>query len=86
MAHHERENEMFKWRRIANGFHEARRNNVPVARAKRIKDTGEPLWQLLILDETPYSTTASGREVDTFPTLGEAQFSYGFNYRRANPE
>lgn len=77
---------MFYWKRISLGYYEARRDGERVATAERIKDTGEPIWELNILDGTPYRQTSSGRVVDTFVTLGDAKFAYGYAYRMAHPE
>ena len=72
---------MFYWKRIALGYYEARRDGVGVARVTRIKDTGEPIWQMDVLDGTELRKTSSGRVCDTFCTLGDAKFAYGYAYR-----
>lgn len=68
---------MLNWKRKAIGYYIANRDGKDVAVATRVRDTGEPLWQLTILDGTPYKTTRSGRVIDTFVTLKDLQFHYG---------
>jgi hypothetical protein len=77
---------MFYWKRITIGRYEARRNGEVVATAERIKNTGEPIWELTILDGTDYPTSSTGRMMDKFPTLDRARFAYGHAYRMAHEE
>lgn len=77
---------MFYWKRTALGYYEARRNGQVVAVAERIKDTGEPIWELTILDGTELRKSASGKTYTKFCTLGDAKFAYGYAYRKANAE
>lgn len=76
---------MTNWKRIAAGYYEAEREGAIVARVKRIKNTGEPVWQLTVLDDTPYSETASGRVIDEYYSLAGAKFAYAHNRHRMNP-
>lgn len=75
---------MFKWEKIAAGYYHAIRDGEHVATAERVRDTGEPLWRLLPHDGTPLHVLRSGREHDTFVTLGDAQFTYARQYMKAN--
>lgn len=75
---------MFYWKRTYPGIYEARRNGAIVARAERIKDTGEPVWELTVLDGTELRKSSKGRTCTKYCTLGDAKFAYGFAYRMAN--
>ena len=72
---------MFYWKRIAPGAYEAIRNGVLVATANRVKDHGEPLWELTILDGTQLRKSSKGNTFNTYCTLGDAKFAYGYAYR-----
>ena len=75
---------MFYWKRTYPGIYEARRNGTVVACAKRIRDTGEPLWELTILDGTELRKSSKGNTFTIFCTLGDAKFAYGFAYKMAH--
>ncbi len=77
---------MFYWKRIKIGTYEARRNGDLVAVAERIKDTGEPTWELTVLDGTELRKSSKGNTFTKFCTLGDAKFAYGHAYRMAHQD
>ena len=77
---------MFYWKRAALGYYEARRNGEVVAVVERVKNTGEPVWALTVLDGTELRKSSKGNTFTKFCTLGDAKFAYGHAYRLANAE
>ena len=50
-------------KKIGYGYYEILRDGQRVATVDKIVDTGEPIWELTILDDTPYRKTRSGRTI-----------------------
>lgn len=73
VAHLTRENEMqITKKKLSYGLYEIIRDGQQVATVEKIVDTGEPIWELTILDGTPYRQTRSGRTIDEFVALSSA--------------